>query len=972
LADLDSDGTLEIILGSRDWVNGQPGYGGMVYAYRHDGTLLWQHHVRAPVNSSPTVSDLTDDGHPDVIVSMGGITEKPQRWHGGVIALNGLNGQELWTFDTQDWLNHVHDGWLDGVISTPAVGDINDDGFPEIAFGAWDQCLYLLDRNGLPLWGNLPGILGEVYCGGHGFYNEDVFWSSPALADVTGDGRLEIITGADISPGNWWRDPAGGYLYIIDADGTTLAREWMDQVIYSSPAVANLDDDEQVEFVVGTGTYWPGKGYYVSAFDYNPNATSERDRLVLKWRKPTVAWVFASPAVADLDGDGGLDVAITVYTQDSPVQDTYVYAWRGRDGSLLFQRRLCDFTGTSYHSPGSPVIADVDGDSRPEILVSHAWEVAILNHDGSQYTDYSNPQWPGVPAELACRQDTPPTTNLTYWTEYVTAASPAVGDLDGNGQAEIVIGGTNPDNWNQGMLFAWTGHPVDPWPAWPMWHHDAQHTGNVYSESIPPNNPTELASPSHDPGVWSTTNHVQVAWSGATDGESGIAGYSIVWDESPLTLPDTIRDLEATVQIITSPPLPDGQNRYFHLRTCDRAGNWTADALHLGPFWIDARPPSSWASSPALVSGPFEVTWSGSDAGSGILQYTVQVRDGAGPWTKLLDSSSPASTIYHGEPGHTYHFRSIAQDRVGHVEPYYPLQGETHTTVARHLLSGTVYDLRGKPLPGASLTAQPAALNEAVSADDGSYTLGLPATATYDLAVSHPQFEPLPAMVGVTVDRDMDGVIFYLSPKPNLVNNGDFESPGGWYTNGIVPPTIVEGAGRTGLYALKLGDLPRAAGGTPLTTAPAGQGNVDVEGTAGAFDILSGTLATEGLPATPLSQTTPGTTWTVSQSLTLPADLSKPSLAWLHRVEGDAAPDDTLTVTVLGSASSITQPLPLDQAGWTHGWMDVGAFAGQEIEVRFSFTRKSTSTPLSVWLDEVHLGPTPFPRAFFPMIGSYP
>ena len=602
LTDLDGDGTLEIIVAGRDreglqhssqavagqkHAGGSPGCGGMVYAYRHDGSLLWQKHVRAPINSTPTTADLTGDGHPDVVVSMGGLAET-QCWHGGVIALDGLTGRELWTFDTQDWLNHAPDGWRDPVISTPAIADVNADGQPEIAFGAWDQCLYLLDRHGRPLWGNLPGILPQTYCGGHGFYNEDTFWSSPALADVTGNGRLEIIIGADISPGNVWGDPRGGYLYILDADGNTLAREWMDQAISSSPAVADLDKDGAVEFVVGTGTCWSDTGYYVSAFDFDPSRADPADRLVLKWRSPTAGRVFASPALADLDKDGWLDVVITAPIGEWGAAGTFVYAWRGRDGAKLFQRRACDMWGNSGNSLSSPTIADVDGDARLEILFSHQWEVAILNHDGTYYTDYSNPQYPGAPEHPGCSRDHAPTTELSYWARYSLYASPAVGDLDGDGDAEIVIAGHNPDNPNQGMIFAWTGHTVRDWAAWPTWRHDEHHTGNLAFESSPPTNPTHLRSPSHTPGTRSTSNRVRVVWSGAGDEGSGVAGYSVVWDTSPNTLPDTILDLSATTRGVTSPPLRNGRSHYFHLRTADRSGNWTASALHLGPFWIDS------------------------------------------------------------------------------------------------------------------------------------------------------------------------------------------------------------------------------------------------------------------------------------------------------------------------------------------------------------------------------------------------
>jgi hypothetical protein len=587
LVDLDGNGTLEIVVAGRDLVDGKPGCGGMVYAYRPNGSLLWQTYVRAAINSTPTAADLTGDGHPDTIVGMGGLIEN-QCWDGGVVALDGLTGHKLWTFDTQDWLNHRPDGWRDGVLSTPAVGDVNGDGQPEIAFGAWDQCLYLLDRNGQPQWGNLPGILPEVYCGGHGFYNEDTFWSSPALANVTGDSRPEIIVGADISPGNVWGDRGGGYLYVFDADGNTLAREWMDQTIFSSPAIADLDNDATPEVVVGTGTYWAHKGYYASAFDYNPNATDPTDRLVLKWQSPTAGRVFASPAVADLNKDGSLDVVVTGWIGEWGEEGTMAYAWRGDNGALLFERRICNFMGQSFVTNSSPTVADIDGDGWLEILLSHAWEVTILNHDGTYYTDYSNPRWPGGPQNPTCTRDHTPSTELTYYARYSLYASPALGDLDGDGDAEVVIPGHNPDNPNQGMIFAWTGHPMGHWSPWPTWRHDEHHTGNLACETIQPTNPTSLSSPTHVPRVRSTVTRIQVVWSGAKDEGSGVAGYSISWDSSANALPDTLLDLGPSVESTTSPPLPDGREFYFHLRTADQAGNWAPNAKHLGPFWIDS------------------------------------------------------------------------------------------------------------------------------------------------------------------------------------------------------------------------------------------------------------------------------------------------------------------------------------------------------------------------------------------------
>jgi hypothetical protein len=920
LVDLDGDGHLEILVAGADLVGGVPGHGGMVYAYRDNGSLFWETHVRAPINSTPSAADLNGDGHPDVVVGMGvggGYSNLPLTgpWNGGVIALDGLTGQELWTFDTQDWLNHSPDGWLDGVVSTPAIGDINGDGQLEIAFGAWDQCIYLLDRFGQPLWGNLPGLLpGQIRCGGHGFYNEDTIWSSPALADVTGDGRLEIIVGADISPGNYWGDPGGGYLYILDANGNTLAREWMDQVIFSSPAVADLDDDGQYEFVVGTGTYWTNKGYYVTAFDYDPAPSNPADRLQVKWRNSTVGRVFASPAIADLDRDGSLDVVITSPVGESGQDGTFVYAWRGSDGASLFQRRACNYMGQSLNTLSSPTVADIDGDNWPEILFSHAWEVDILNHDGTYYTDYSNPQWPGGPQHPGCVRDHNPTTELTYWAQWTLYASPAVGDLDGDGDAEIVIPGHNPSNPNQGMIFAWTGHSVEAAPDWPMWRHDDHHTGNKYFETIPPTNPTSLSSPSHTVGAWSTSNQVQVVWSGAQDQGSGLQGYSIAWDKSADTLPDAIQDLSADTTSTTSPVLADGKGYYFHLRTGDRAGNWTAEAIHLGPFWIDSTLPTSQASSPKIVTGPFQVTWSGNDATSGIRDYTVQVRDGNGPWTTWLANKTDTSASFPGQVGHVYYFRSIARDKAGNVETDYGELGDTQTVVAQYVLQGSVYDQKGEPVSGATVTAQPAALNESLTGSDGRFALGFAGEGVYDLTASHNSYGELLPMEDVVVDSDLDGLAFYLPPAVNLIQNGDFEAPGGWELGGVVAPMPVPETGHTGDCALEVGELPDPP------------------------------------------QTPPFWTWAISQTVTLPEEAREATLSWLYRIEGDAQPDDELLVTVHGATAEVSQTLPLDATVWTHSWLDVTDFVGQEVVVTFSLRRAATQDVLTVWLDEVALG----------------
>ena len=97
-----------------------------------------------------------------------------------------------------------------------------------------------------------------------------------------------------------------------------------------------------------------------------------------------------------------------------------------------------------------------------------------------------------------------------------------------------------------------------------------------------------VQSTSHRLGVASRDRTVDLTWSGAADNQSGVDGFSYLWDNHDATLPDTVKEAEETASGTTSPTLAKGR-WWFHLRTRDNAGNWTS-TRHLGPFVIVSRP----------------------------------------------------------------------------------------------------------------------------------------------------------------------------------------------------------------------------------------------------------------------------------------------------------------------------------------------------------------------------------------------
>jgi hypothetical protein len=104
------------------------------------------------------------------------------------------------------------------------------------------------------------------------------------------------------------------------------------------------------------------------------------------------------------------------------------------------------------------------------------------------------------------------------------------------------------------------------------------------------------------------------------------------------------------------------------------------------PTWLNTLDNSSPTSSvqplpPAEPTGAFTLSWSGTDVGAGVQDYTIYVSDNGGPFAPFLTNTTGTSATFTGQPGHTYGFYSIARDLVGNLEPS-KTSTEATTTVA--------------------------------------------------------------------------------------------------------------------------------------------------------------------------------------------------------------------------------------------------------------------------------------------------
>ncbi len=206
---------------------------------------------------------------------------------------------------------------------------------------------------------------------------------------------------------------------------------------------------------------------------------------------------------------------------------------------------------------------------------------------------------------------------------------------------------------------------------------EPRHIGPYYIDTQPPETPW-VHSTSHEPNSWSNENVINVMV-GARDQGCGLAGFAYTWSQSPNAWVGTT--INANQSLIFSGPLADGQ-WYLHIRSIDEAGT-ASDILHYGPMGIDTSPPDQCSiSSPEEASNNnFLVSWYCQDRPSGVAGYEVEVRwrrDGVWsdwePWQQATTETHARFT----DAQHlvTYQFRMRARDAAGNVSDYV-LSGET-------------------------------------------------------------------------------------------------------------------------------------------------------------------------------------------------------------------------------------------------------------------------------------------------------
>jgi hypothetical protein len=177
---------------------------------------------------------------------------------------------------------------------------------------------------------------------------------APAWGDLDGDGDLDALVGSYSAKVGWWRnDGTRTAPRLVEADSAAIT---ISRGSNTTPALGDLDGDGDLDVLIGEASG--------TLNSYRNDGTAQAPRFVLVSDEFEAIDVGrrSTPALADLDGDGDLDLLIGS-------DDQGLTLYRNHGSRTVPRFRVDSSFRVEVPVISAPAVGDLDGDGRPDLVV---------------------------------------------------------------------------------------------------------------------------------------------------------------------------------------------------------------------------------------------------------------------------------------------------------------------------------------------------------------------------------------------------------------------------------------------------------------------------------------------------------------------------------------------------------------------------------------------------------------------------
>ncbi|MDO6481754.1 FG-GAP-like repeat-containing protein [Shimia thalassica] len=180
--------------------------------------------------------------------------------------------------------------------------------------------------------------------------------STLGFVDLDGDTDLDLVVGNSSGTLLSFRNDGAGA--FTELTGTDNPFDGLDVIFDSAPAFVDLDQDADLDLVVGSiyGTLLSYENDGAGGFAELPGVANPFNDVDVGWN--------SIPRFADLDGDGDLDLAV-----GESLGTLHSYANNGAGGFSALTGVANPFEGVNVSSSSAPGFVDLDGDGYLDLVV---------------------------------------------------------------------------------------------------------------------------------------------------------------------------------------------------------------------------------------------------------------------------------------------------------------------------------------------------------------------------------------------------------------------------------------------------------------------------------------------------------------------------------------------------------------------------------------------------------------------------